>query len=102
MLIEHGGADVMTHNKDGDPSLHQALILGQVEIARMLIERGAGVAAKDIDEDTPLHDLHLVSHWEQEEVAHLLIEHGADVTAQGRHGETAQDNNKETLLLTYI
>jgi ankyrin repeat protein len=61
----------------------------------MLIERGEGVTAKDIDEDTPLH---LVSRWEQEEVAHLLIEHGPDVTAQDKHGETAQNNNRETLL----
>jgi ankyrin repeat protein len=76
-------------------SLHLVSKNGHVEVARMLIERGEGVTAKDIDEDTPLH---LVSRWEQEEVAHLLIEHGPDVTAQDKHGETAQNNNRETLL----
>ena len=81
ILIEH----VTAQNNDGEPSLHQALILGQVEFARMLIERGAGVTAKDNDEGTPLH---LVSRWEQEEVARLLIEHGANVTAKNKDEET--------------
>ena len=51
----------------------------------MLIERGAGVTAKDNDKDTPLH---LVSRWEQEEVARLLVQHGADMIAQNKDGKT--------------
>ena len=51
-------------------------------VARVLIERGAGVSAQDKDGRTPLH---LAWH---PEVARVLIKHGADVSAQDKDGHT--------------
>jgi ankyrin len=52
---------------------------GQVEVAHMLIERGADVSAQGSYGNTPLH---LALRWGRVEVAHMLIERGADVSAQ--------------------
>ena len=52
--------------------------MGQVDIARMLIERGVNLTAQNNDGDTPLH---LASYWGQVEVTRMLIERGADLTA---------------------
>jgi ankyrin repeat protein len=51
----------------------------------MLIERGADVAAQNMDGWTPLH---LASPEGKVDVAHMLIERGADVRAQDGHGWT--------------
>jgi ankyrin repeat protein len=40
MLIERG-ADATAQNNDGETPLHLALQMGQVDVARMLIECGA-------------------------------------------------------------
>jgi ankyrin repeat protein len=50
----------------------------RVEVARVLLEHGADVTARD---DTYSMPLHLISSTRSPEVARLLIEHGADVNA---------------------
>jgi ankyrin len=116
LLIDHG-ADVTAQNKDGDTPLHLALtpsnqspalsrlVLmeetpkltgGEVEVVRMLINRGADVTAQNKDRHTPLHLALIPSTWiwsqvltEREvEVVRMLIDHGADLTAQNKDGET--------------
>ena len=48
------------------------------EIARLLIEHGVDVTARDVSHLTALH---LASYLGSLEIVRLLIEHGADVTA---------------------
>ena len=65
--------------------LHLASREGHVEVAQVLIEHGADLAAQTKDGSTPLH-------WASErghvEVVRLLIEHGADLAAQTKDGWT--------------
>lgn len=57
-------------------------------MARLLIERGAQVDARDEDEDTPLH---MVAWKNSVDVAKLLIEYGADLNAKDESGRTPAD-----------
>jgi Ankyrin repeats (3 copies) len=75
------GADPTASDNNGWTTLHIASYLGYVDVARMLIERGADL----IDGWTPLH---LASYWGQVDVARKLIEHGADLTAKNNDWET--------------
>ena len=61
-----------------DKLLYRVCRFGDLQIARLLIERGADVKAADHVEETPLH---LASGRGHEAVARLLIERGADVKA---------------------
>jgi Ankyrin repeats (3 copies)/Ankyrin repeats (many copies) len=97
---------------------HQVSPSGSLEVARLLIEHGADMEARDRHGNTPLHEasksesveiarlliehgaattvlsddgltpLHQVSRAGNVEIAHLLVEHGADVAAQDKCGTT--------------
>jgi ankyrin repeat protein len=113
LLIEHG-ADVTTQDGSRRTPLHLASSLtsfvsaqlnsvlfylrpdvnGQASstefemkpiVARVLIDCGSDVTAKDETHATPLH---LAAFWGSAEIVQLLIEHGADVAAQDRHKRT--------------
>ena len=116
MLIED--MPVAAQNKDGETPLHLASQYEEVEVVRMLIERGADVSAQNKEGETPLHraleygnvgvvrmliesgtdvsaqnkdgmtPLHLASLHRRVEAVRMLIEHGADVAAQNKNGET--------------
>jgi len=98
--------------------LFTACHFGDLEISRLLIDKGADITAADKSEQTPLHEallcrhegvaqlligkvadvtatdkygrtpLHLALMWGNEGVMRLLIEKGADVTAADKHGRT--------------
>jgi ankyrin repeat protein len=56
-----------------------------IDLARLLVKRGAETTAKDHYGWTPLH----LAVWVGSMVlARLLVDHGADVTAQGNDGRT--------------
>ncbi len=65
--------------------LHRACGDGQLEIAELLISRGARVGARDSNGATPLHYA-CVSN--QPEVVELLLSHDADVFAEDKSGAT--------------
>jgi ankyrin repeat protein len=73
---------------DGETALLQVAFWGRLEIAKLLIERGANVNAKAADGAVPLHEAARMGHVD---VARLLLEHGADVNAKDNKGETPMD-----------
>ena len=102
LLIKHG-ADVNTKNKYGYTLLHNVdrwfssdnkttapdpptpspyNLKTRYKTAKLLIEKGADVNAKNGSGDTPLHSISSI------EITKLLIEHGADVNAENNIGET--------------
>ena len=76
--------------KDWDPEkgwtpLSMAVFLGREGIARLLLEKGAKVHARNKDMGSTLHGAALMGHVSMVE---LLIEHGADVDARDANGST--------------
>ena len=71
---------------DSDASkLRRATKENNVDIARALIDRGAGIEWPDFDGYTLLHS---ATEENSLDVAHLLIDRGADVDARGGGGDT--------------
>ena len=90
-LILANGAKVNVMDSYGQSPLH-AMTYGatkaMVETIRLLLKHGADIAAKDADDNTPLHLAMPTSEWE---VVKLLIAHGADRNARNFDGETPMD-----------
>lgn len=55
-------------------------------VARLLLEHGADISARDDKGFTPLH---VAVHHGRVEVIHVLLKHGADIGAEDGAGETA-------------
>ena len=60
----------------------------QVDITRMLIERGSDLTAQDMGGQTPLHHALKMGRVDVDCIIFMLIEHGADLTAKNRDGQT--------------
>ncbi|XP_066980457.1 uncharacterized protein [Macrobrachium rosenbergii] len=65
--------------------LHHACARGQLNIASLLIERGADVNIEDSNKTTPLHSACFHGH---SRIASLLIDSNANVNAQDQRGNT--------------
>ncbi|KAH0608836.1 uncharacterized protein H6S33_001064 [Morchella sextelata] len=79
--------DVMTRcdKYHGYTALHYAVNEAHIEVARLLIDHGADVSARDSGQKTPLHEALERGHLE---IARLLIDHGADVSAKSSYQST--------------
>ena len=78
--------DVQSRSFTGESTpLHLASQEGHVAVARILVEYGGNVAAKDEQGWTPLHRASEDGHVE---VTRFLVEHGADVAAKDGDGWT--------------
>lgn len=109
-IIQHGGninAPVSANLSDtrrpnqGFTPLHFAAENGQIETARLMLEKGANVNAAASDGQTPLT---LAIQHQHGDTARLLIEHGAQVEGSEQHGPTplllaAQAEDVETMRL---
>jgi ankyrin repeat protein len=72
-------------DRDGRTELHHAIIDGQLEQVRSLLDGGADANAHD---KTGWTSLHFAAQRFALEIATLLIQHGADVEAQDAYGGT--------------
>ena len=118
LIMMHSSDVNAKFEPDGLSPLHGASIYGHVDSARILIDHGANVNAREDDYWTPLHyaciwghvtvaqlllehkaisntrnddnntPLHMASEQGHLEIARLLLDHGADVAAQGSGGLT--------------
>ena len=88
------GADVNVRNHKAQTALHCAAKAGFVDIAALLVERGAEVDAEDCDGATPLATA-LRSTIKDErkllDVAALLLRGGADPRRRDRKGRSPRD-----------
>jgi ankyrin repeat protein len=89
LLVAEKPEDVNSRvSKAGWTTLHLASRMGHVEVARLLVEHGADVAARDEHESTALH---FAVQEASVGLARLLIEHGANVAARDEYGSTPLD-----------
>ncbi|MDD3587744.1 MAG: ankyrin repeat domain-containing protein [Thermoguttaceae bacterium] len=72
---------------DVEPSLFREAERGNLQKVKSLIERGAGVNAKNKEGETPLH---CAAEEGCLDVVRFLIENGANVNAKTDHGKTAE------------
>ena len=87
MLLLDSGADVSAVDGAGITPLEYAMMFERVQMARLLIDRGADVGADGQDQDgKPL--LFNAAGMEDPAIAHLLIERGADPNAADKWGFT--------------
>ena len=77
--------DVNAKNSYGWTPLHEAAYWGNLDIAKLLLERGADVNAKSSVGNTPLY---WAASRNNLDIAKLLIENGADVNAKDLNGMT--------------
>ena len=96
--------DINARDKDQATPLHLASYHGFADVAEVLLEHGAQANAKDIQGQSPLHQVILGDHYFQsakmtswprkyhaDEVVYLvrlLLKHGVDVNAQNNVQET--------------
>src|SRR5216684_352227 len=71
---------------DNATPLHLASRNGHVDVARVLVKRGADLTAQNKSGETALH---LASGRGHVDVARILVERGADPTVPNKSGETA-------------
>jgi hypothetical protein len=79
------GGKAVTGNPFGKTELHKAVTAGDMEKARVLLDKGANVNAKDKFGDTALH---MAVSRGNIKLAELLLEKGADTNASDARGET--------------
>ena len=90
-VLKYGNAlisriDVNVKLKEGFTALFMASDYGHLEVARLMIEKGAKLDLRDNNDATALYIASRNGHLE---VARLLIEKGATVDLQTMHGATA-------------
>jgi ankyrin repeat protein len=86
-LLLDRGADInaVSKNKLSATPLQGAAAFQKIDLAKLLIERGANVNCRGEEGGSPLHE---VAGNGQIEFAKLLLDHGADINAKDNNGKT--------------
>ncbi|MEM7176041.1 MAG: ankyrin repeat domain-containing protein, partial [Chlamydiota bacterium] len=86
-ILAHYNVDVNA-KMGGWPPLHYAAFYNSKEVAKILLQHGADVNAKNEDGETPLH---YAAFYNNKEVADLLINAGADKNIKDNDNQTPLD-----------
>ena len=85
-LHSHCGPEILaTTDEDSYTALHRAAYNGHSDVVEFLLEKGAAVDAKTIDDWTPLHS---ACRWNKVKVASILLRNGARINSKTRGGQT--------------
>lgn len=68
--------------------LHEACSYGWYQVVEVLVNGGANVNAKGLDDDTPLHDATTSGNLQ---MVKFLVQHGADAFAKNTKGKMPSD-----------
>lgn len=93
LLVEHG-ADLFLNTERGNDAVRRAVVNGDVEMARLLLEQpGADVNHRDGDGRTALHLAASMTvrgaAWDLEPIIRLLLSKGGDVSIADNQGARA-------------
>ena len=80
------------------PPLAWAVLYGQTELAKLLIDYGADVNMKDGTGNRPLHTAVFMG---ETEAAKLLIKNGAEIGAKNHNGQTPSDSAASPFQTTF-
>ncbi|MFA6915075.1 MAG: ankyrin repeat domain-containing protein [Parachlamydiales bacterium] len=86
LLLERNAS--LQNQKDGKELLLAYIEFCNYEIARLLIDAGADIHARDFNNRTPLHCALRSYYWEPKKKAIYLLEKGADVNSKDGEGNT--------------
>jgi len=87
ILLDEGRADPNLEDCQSRTGLHRTIIgTGTLDVAKLLLDRGAAVDAKDKSGLTPLA---LAALLNKLELVEMLLDHGAAIDATDSRGETA-------------
>ena len=83
-LLHKHGSDINARGAGELTALHEASVVGLVDIMRWLLDHGADVNARAVDGFTPLH---LFGVLLRPKISRMLLEHHADVNARDKFGK---------------
>ncbi len=81
-----GGGDTRARNRFGNTPLQAALLTGQFDAAKLLIEGGADVNMRQTGGFVALHEAALTG---RKDLVDLLLDHGAEIAARANDGRNA-------------
>jgi len=87
-LLARDASLVRVRDKDGSTPLHWAAWKGHREVARLLLDAGAEVNARNKNRHWGTTPLHAAAHGNQVDVAKLLLARGAKINAKNLHSRT--------------
>jgi ankyrin repeat protein len=86
LLLDKGAKpNIASNNQFKVAPIHSACAISHFDIAKLLIEHGADVTAKQMQGVTPLHS---AAHNGQTKLSKLLIDNGAEISAKMDNGQT--------------
>jgi ankyrin repeat protein len=84
LLIDHGAKlDDLT---GGETPLHSAIAEKHIDVAELLVNRGANVNVRNVSARTPLH--FLATFVDEQNLAELMIKHRAEINPRDKNGMT--------------